>query len=147
MANTKMLHKRSSVESTVPLIGNLEFGELGMNVYDGKLFIKRDNGGGEEIITFNSNTATASVTDITPSNPDNGDIWINTFDGSLLVYYDDGINAQWIQPRTQAILDMSSITELSDVDTTTTAKQDGDILTWNGSDNWVNKNNLNGGDF
>ena len=147
MSNTKILHKRSSTYNVVPLIADLEFGELGMNVNDGKIFIKRDNGGGEEIITFNSNTATASVTDIEPSNPENGDIWVNSFDGSLLVYYHDGTIGQWIQPRTQAILTMNSIDELSDVDTSSNTKTQGDILTWNGTDNWENKNEINGGEF
>lgn len=147
MANTQILHKRSSTASAAPLVADLAFGELGMNVYDGKLFMKRNNGGGDEIITFNSNTATATVTDTAPSNPQNGDIWVNSDDGSLLVWYDDGSSAQWIQPRTQAILDLNSIDELSDVDTSTTAKQQGDVLVWNGTDNWENKNNLDGGSF
>lgn len=43
MANTLKI-KRSSVASKVPVVGDLELGELAINTYDGKLFTKKDNG-------------------------------------------------------------------------------------------------------
>lgn len=43
MAN-KLLIKRSSVASKVPTTGDLELGELAINTYDGKLYLKKDNG-------------------------------------------------------------------------------------------------------
>jgi hypothetical protein len=42
MAELKI--KRSSVEGKVPLTTDLQLGELAVNTYDGKLFLKRNNG-------------------------------------------------------------------------------------------------------
>ena len=43
MANIIKL-KRSSVSGKVPLTTDLDLGELGINTYDGKVFIKQDDG-------------------------------------------------------------------------------------------------------
>lgn len=43
MANTVKL-KRSAVEGKVPLTTDLELGELALNTFDGKAYIKKDNG-------------------------------------------------------------------------------------------------------
>ena len=43
MANTIKV-KRSATQSAIPTTGQLELGELAINTYDGKLFIKKDNG-------------------------------------------------------------------------------------------------------
>lgn len=43
MANTVKL-KRSAVAGKTPTAGDLELGELAVNTYDGKLFLKKDNG-------------------------------------------------------------------------------------------------------
>jgi hypothetical protein len=44
--------KRSAVEAKVPTIGNLSLGELAINTYDGKVFLKKDVGGTESIVTL-----------------------------------------------------------------------------------------------
>ncbi|CAB4220463.1 hypothetical protein UFOVP1625_33 [uncultured Caudovirales phage] len=43
MANTIQI-KRSSVSAKVPTTGDLALGELAINTYDGKLYLKKDNG-------------------------------------------------------------------------------------------------------
>lgn len=43
MANVVKM-KRSSVASKVPTTTDLDFGELAVNTFDGKLFLKKDNG-------------------------------------------------------------------------------------------------------
>jgi hypothetical protein len=43
MANTVKM-KRSAVAGKVPTTSNLDLGELGVNTYDGKLYLKKDNG-------------------------------------------------------------------------------------------------------
>lgn len=45
MASPKIKFKRSSVASKRPTLANLELGELALNTYDGKLFLRRDTGG------------------------------------------------------------------------------------------------------
>ena len=41
-ANIKL--KRSAVQSRVPTTSDLELGELGLNTYDGKVYMKKDDG-------------------------------------------------------------------------------------------------------
>ena len=41
---------------------------------------------------------TVSVDDSVPSSPTNGNLWLNTNNGILYVYIDDGDSQQWIQP-------------------------------------------------
>lgn len=66
MANTVKL-KRSSVEGKVPTTTDLETGEMGLNTFDGKAYIKKDNGT-ESIVLLNptlANVATSgSYTDL-----------------------------------------------------------------------------------
>jgi len=45
-----------------------------------------------------SGNTTVTVGDETPTTPDNGNLWLNTNNGYLYVYIDDGDTEQWIQP-------------------------------------------------
>ena len=49
MAQTIKL-KRSAIAGRVPTVSDLALGELGINTYDGKLYIKKDVGGTESIV-------------------------------------------------------------------------------------------------
>lgn len=49
MANTIKV-KRSAVAGKVPAVGDLQLGELAINTYDGKLFLKKNVGGNETIV-------------------------------------------------------------------------------------------------
>lgn len=53
---TKLLNRRSSTAGSVPTTTGLEFGEIAINTADGFLFIKRDDGTGEEVLTFKAAT-------------------------------------------------------------------------------------------
>ena len=53
---TKLLNRRSSTAGSVPSTTGLEFGEIAINTADGFLFIKRDDGSGEEVLTFKAAT-------------------------------------------------------------------------------------------
>jgi hypothetical protein len=48
--------------------------------------------------TSGGGNVTVSVSDALPSNPVNGNLWLNTNNGSLYVYVTDGDGSQWIQP-------------------------------------------------
>ena len=50
--------KRSSVEGKVPTTSNLELGELSINTYDGRAFLKKNDGSDsiEHLVTTNSQT-------------------------------------------------------------------------------------------
>jgi hypothetical protein len=39
-----------------------------------------------------------TVSETTPSSPTNGNLWLNTNNGKLYVYVNDGSSSQWIQP-------------------------------------------------
>ncbi len=53
MANPKIKFKRSAVEGKRPDINSMELGELAVNTYDGRLFVKRDTSGAAGIDTGN----------------------------------------------------------------------------------------------
>lgn len=44
--------KRSSTPGSVPGVSSLELGELALNTYDGTIYLKRDQNGTEDIVTF-----------------------------------------------------------------------------------------------
>lgn len=53
MANTVKL-KRSAVQGKEPTTSDLSLGEVAINTYDGKVFIKKDQGGTESIVEVGS---------------------------------------------------------------------------------------------
>jgi len=63
MAN-KILIKKSSTAAKVPVVDDLDYGELAINYTDGKLHYKTNS---NTIDTFSSNTATATLTNKTLS--------------------------------------------------------------------------------
>ena len=70
MASTVRL-KRSAVQGKAPVVGDLELGELAVNTYDGKLYMKK-NDGGDSIVEI---TAAGGYTDPLTTN---GDILIRS---------------------------------------------------------------------
>jgi hypothetical protein len=73
MAN-KVLLKKSSVGARVPLVGDLDYGELALNYADGKLYYKTS---ANAIDLYPSATATATLTNKTLTSPVIGTI-VNT---------------------------------------------------------------------
>jgi hypothetical protein len=67
--STNITLKRSSVQGKVPLVGDLALGEIALNTYDGKLFIKKNVSGSESIVevakgtdlSLTSNSSTVSI--------------------------------------------------------------------------------------
>lgn len=51
--------KRSAVEGKVPVVADLEIGQLAMNTADGKLYLKRSIGGVESIVQVGGVTSVA----------------------------------------------------------------------------------------
>ena len=58
----QILLKRSSVGSKLPTTSQLALGELALNTYDGKLFLKKNVSGVESIIEIGATTVTGDVT-------------------------------------------------------------------------------------
>ena len=67
MANSIKV-KRSAVPSAAPTTANLELGELAINTYDGKLFIKKDNGTAS-IVEVGANSGAALSNDTATATP------------------------------------------------------------------------------
>ncbi len=74
MAST-IKFKRSAVDGKIPTLADLELGEMAINTYMGKMFIKRDRNGVEEILQIGSEIAVGTTP---PANPSVGDLWIDT---------------------------------------------------------------------
>ena len=62
MANTIKV-KRSATQSAIPTTGQLELGELAINTYDGKLFIKKDNGTAS-VVEIGAGAGSGTVTSV-----------------------------------------------------------------------------------
>lgn len=97
MANT-LLIRRSATPSAVPTTGQLALGELALNTYDGKLYMKKNVSGTESIVQIGAGVGGASVTVSTtaPSSPAAGDLWFDSTNGKLKIYYNDGTSSQWV---------------------------------------------------
>lgn len=122
-------------------------------VFDGALWTLGATAG----TTFNVKLNT-SITNTAPSNPNPGDIWLNATTGQGLVYFDDGDTQQWVDigqpgpagaagPRGYTGSSGSggggTLAELTDVDLTTAAPTNDQVLTWNSSTSkWVPTNKL-----
>ena len=59
----ELLHKRNSSTGTVPSTSALELGEIAINTYDGKLFIKKDDGT-QSIVTFDPSASSLAVQEV-----------------------------------------------------------------------------------
>jgi hypothetical protein len=79
MANTIKL-KNSGTAANVP--ASLEFGELGLNYADGKIYYKNSS---NAIVALPSNV---TVSDTPPSSPSAGSVWFESDTGKMFVYYD-----------------------------------------------------------
>ena len=115
MAGTVKL-KRSAVQSKVPTTTDLELGELALNTYDGKAYIKKSANSVDSIVEIGRNTP-AAETHITIeedySIPD--DIRAASFGETIIdsgVTIEIGTNAEWI------IADFSESTEAPQLLTT-----------------------------
>ena len=81
MPNTVKL-KRSATAGKVPLITDLELGELALNTYDGKLYTKKSVSGTESIVDLSASSAASSapkaLTIINPTGAENAVLFFAT---------------------------------------------------------------------
>ena len=117
---TKILLKKSSTGGGVPLIADLDQGELAVNLVDRKIYTK-DNG--DTIQRLDG----AYVDSVAPGNPAEGDFWYDTANNILKTH--DG--------STWSPAGYAAVSALEDV--TLTSITSGDHLTWDGAA-WVNSN-------
>lgn len=90
---SKVILKKSSVSGKVPLLSDLEYGELALNYADGIAYYKRSDNTIQSIKSGIGFTASETA----PNNPNEGDRWLNTTTGSEFVYLNDGSSTQWVE--------------------------------------------------
>jgi hypothetical protein len=98
MANTIQL-RRSATASAVPTTTQLALGELAINTYDGKLYLKKNVSGTETVVEVGAGgggSASITISDTAPASPTNGALWWNSSVGQLKIYYTDANSSQWI---------------------------------------------------
>jgi hypothetical protein len=96
MAQTIKL-RRSATASAVPTTGQLALGELAINTYDGKLYLKKNVSGVETVVEVGGGGgASVTVSTTAPSTPAAGDLWWDSTYGKLKVYYTDANTSQWV---------------------------------------------------
>jgi len=79
--------KRSAVPGRIPEISSLELGEIAVNTYDGKLYIKKTQGAISSIVSI-GNPPVSSLADVDISNLENG---------SLLIF--NQTSTKWVASR------------------------------------------------
>ena len=63
--------RRSGVAGKTPTIAQLDLGEIALNTYDGRLYIKKDVGGTQSIVTFSGSPASESTVYLYTATGDN----------------------------------------------------------------------------
>ena len=102
----KLQLKRSNVLETgaakEPSASQLEYGELAVNynVSDPAIFLKDSNNNVIRISGIGNIADDGQVelpaTTTPPSSPEDGNLWFNSQEGRLYIYYNDGDSAQWV---------------------------------------------------
>ena len=115
---TKILLKKSVTSGSAPLTGDLDTGEIALNLADRKVYTK-DNGG--SIVLLGS----AYVDSTAPANPAEGDLWYDTSNNLLKAHNGSSFVG----------VGYSNLDDLENV--TITSNSSGEILKWSGSA-WVN---------
>lgn len=95
--------KQSAVASKVPLVTDLVLGELAINTYDGKLYLKKNNGT-ESIVELGTGggggSASITISETAPTSPTAGNLWWDSVSGQLMIYYVGPSNAYWVEAST-----------------------------------------------
>ena len=126
MANNIKL-KRSAVPGKMPTTTDLALGELAVNTYDGKVFLKKNNGtesiislgeigytgsqgvagytGSQGSIGYTGSAGGSSLTfsDTPPSSPTVGAMWLHSTTGIKYTFIDDGTSTQWVELESESI--------------------------------------------
>ncbi len=117
MANTIRL-KRSATAGAVPTTAQLSLGELAINTRDGKMYLKKNDGGDPAVETIVQIGGSVTIASAPPAGAGIGDIYWDEDDGQAYIRYDDGNGAaQWVPltPVAEAIIPGSEVRKLDDI--------------------------------
>jgi len=96
--------RRSATQSAIPTIGQLELGELALNTYDGKVYMKKDVGGTETIVQVGITNYPDSQTLSFGTDSD----LVISHNGSNSIINQTGTGTLQIQVDESTVLDISS---------------------------------------
>jgi hypothetical protein len=99
MAQTIKL-KRSGTQNAVPSTSQLALGEVALNTYDGKMYIKKSVGGTESIVEIGGDATSSSGLDFTGNLNLADNVRIVIGDGDDLQIYHDGSNSYIVENGT-----------------------------------------------
>lgn len=95
---SKIILKKSSVASKVPVAADLDFGELALNYTDGRLYFKKaDNSIGFFDTNSSGGGSNFTVSATPPIGPNSGDEWLDSNTGIKYTYVNDGTSNQWVE--------------------------------------------------
>lgn len=87
--------------ATIPVVSKT----VGANLVAGRILVGSPGGGGAGL---------AAMTDVAPSNPQNGQLWWQSSTGVLYLFFDDGTSTQWVQadaPPTGPATDLDMVSK------------------------------------
>lgn len=96
MANT-VLHKRSATASASPAVSDISLGEIAVNTYDGKLFVKKSVSGTESIIEIGASGGGAGGPIMQAAQTISSDVILNAGHHGLSLYsveVDSGVTVE-----------------------------------------------------
>ena len=120
--------KNTSIAGREPTVGQIQKGELAVNLVDHKLYSHGYDENGQDVIfeIGEAGETPSGGTDERPSGPSLGDLYFDT-DLEVLLYWN---GSEWVPVGTEAL----ELNDLTDVDTS--GVTDGMVLAYNGA-NWV----------
>lgn len=97
------MFKRSSVSGKIPLTSDLDYGEIALNYADGILYYKTS------VNTINQiGGASVTISDTPPSSPSAGNLWWDSLNATLRIYYTDADGSQWVDASSGIIGSINS---------------------------------------
>lgn len=77
-------------------LSGYEIARADLNNVSNSTFLAKANDAG--LANLNGGGASVDVSITAPSDPESGNLWLNTNNGNLYIYVNDGDSSQWIQP-------------------------------------------------
>lgn len=103
--STSIKLRRSAVAGKVPITSQLELGELAINTYDGKLFIKQQQGEIEEIVKFIGSNPVENVIYVQKNGSDANTASGTTWDEAYLTI-EKALDAAWARNGDLTLIDV-----------------------------------------
>tara|TARA_B100001057_G_C22484911_1_gene807887 strand:+ start:137 stop:463 length:327 start_codon:yes stop_codon:yes gene_type:complete len=92
-----VLHKRSATSGAAPTTSDLSLGEIGVNTYDGKLFVKKSVSGTESIIEIGASGGGAGGPIMQAAQTISSDVTLQSGHNGLSLYsvaVDNGVTVE-----------------------------------------------------